>query len=183
NDHYEDAKRKMPDIGEEVNTDYGQGKIVGLNILETLVQIELYEEETVIEYTLDELIHEEIITVPVTEERLMLLNNRELFDQVTHMEKQIGELYEQLGSLRKHLSQMIEENHRLSVENEHLRHYLEKGKPQKESVKSGTHQLPGEGVDNLARIYKEGFHICHTEFGSPRAKEDCMFCLDLISSD
>src|SRR5699024_9043784 len=67
NDNYEDAKRKMPDIGEEVNTDYGQGKIVGLNILETLVQIELYEEETVIEYTLDELIHEEIITVPVTE--------------------------------------------------------------------------------------------------------------------
>src|SRR5699024_10617920 len=66
-DHYEEAKRKMPDIGEEVNTDYGQGKIVGLNILETLVQIELYEEETVIEYTLDELIHEEIITVPVTE--------------------------------------------------------------------------------------------------------------------
>jgi len=113
----------------------------------------------------------------------MLLNKRELFDQVTHMETQIGELYEQLGSLRKHLSQMIEENHRLSVENEHLRHYLEKGKPQKESVKSGTHQLPGEGVDNLARIYKEGFHICHTEFGSPRAKEDCMFCLDLISSD
>src|SRR5699024_9175899 len=97
----------------------------------------------------------------------MLLNKRELFDQVTHMETQIGELYEQMGSLR----------------NEHLRHYLEKGKPQKESVKSGTHQLPGEGVDNLARIYKEGFHICHTEFGSPRAKEDCMFCLDLISSD
>src|SRR5699024_10029041 len=81
NDHYEDAKRKMPDIGEEVNTDYGQGKIVGLNILETLVQIELYEEETVIEYTLDELIHEEIITVPMTEYRLMWLNKRELFDQ------------------------------------------------------------------------------------------------------
>src|SRR5699024_8079666 len=57
NDHYEDAKRKMTDIGEEVNTDYGQGKIVGLNILETLVQIELYEEETVIDNTLDELIH------------------------------------------------------------------------------------------------------------------------------
>ena len=67
NDHYEDAKSKMPDIGEEVKTDYGKGKVVGLNILETLVQIELYEEETVIEYTLDELIHEEIITVPVTE--------------------------------------------------------------------------------------------------------------------
>src|SRR5699024_12814851 len=98
-------------------------------------------------------------------------------------ETQIGELYEQLGSLRKHLSQMIEENHRLSVENEHLRHYQEKGKQQKESVKSGTHQLTVEGVDNLARIYKEGFHICNTEFGFPREKEDCMFCIDFITSD
>src|SRR5699024_2076889 len=113
----------------------------------------------------------------------MLLNKRELFDQVTHMETQIAELYEQLGSLRKHLSQMIEENHRRNDEKEYLPQYLEKGKTQKESVKSGTHQSPGEGVDNLARIYKEGFHICHTEFGSPRAKEDCMICLDLISSD
>src|SRR5699024_4617498 len=38
NDNYEDAKRKMLDIGEEVNTDYGQGKIVGLNILEKIVR-------------------------------------------------------------------------------------------------------------------------------------------------
>lgn len=67
NDHYEDAKKKMPDIGKEVYTDQGRGKVVGLNILETLVQIELYEDETVIEYTLEELIDEEIISVPVTE--------------------------------------------------------------------------------------------------------------------
>src|SRR5699024_6713542 len=98
NDHYEDAKRKMSAIVAEVKTEYGQGKLVGLNILDTLVQIELYEEETVIEYTLDELIHEEIITVPVTEYRMMLLNKREMYDQVTHMETQIVEIYEKLFS-------------------------------------------------------------------------------------
>lgn len=63
NDHYEDAKRKLPDIGKEIHTAYGSGKVVGLNILETLVQVELYENERVIEYTLDELIEEEIISV------------------------------------------------------------------------------------------------------------------------
>src|SRR5699024_11599000 len=67
NDHYEEAKRKMPDIGEEVYTEYGRGKVVGLNILETLVQIEMYENSTVVEYTLDELIEENIISVPVSE--------------------------------------------------------------------------------------------------------------------
>src|SRR5699024_4134311 len=67
NDHYEEAKRKLPDIGEEVYTEYGRGKVVGLNILETLVQIEMYENSTVVEYTLDELIEENIISVPVSE--------------------------------------------------------------------------------------------------------------------
>jgi cell fate regulator YaaT (PSP1 superfamily) len=66
NDHYESAKRNLPDLGEEIYTGHGHGKVVGLNILETLVQVELYEKETVVEYTLDELINENIISVPVT---------------------------------------------------------------------------------------------------------------------
>lgn len=67
NDHYEDAKRNLPDMGEEIYTNHGRGKVVGLNILETLVQVEMYESETVVEYTLDELIEENIISVPVSE--------------------------------------------------------------------------------------------------------------------
>jgi regulator of replication initiation timing len=110
------------------------------------------------------------------------VDKRQLFDQVSHMETQIAELYEQLGSLKSHLSDMIEKNHRLSVENEHLRNYLdahpEEEAPLDEKDKDG---LPGEGVDNLARIYKEGFHICHVQFGTPRTDENCMFCLKLIN--
>jgi cell fate regulator YaaT (PSP1 superfamily) len=66
NDHYEHAKRNLPDLGEEIYTGNGRGKVVGLNILETLVEIKLYENDTVVEYTLDELIDENIISVPVT---------------------------------------------------------------------------------------------------------------------
>jgi cell fate regulator YaaT (PSP1 superfamily) len=61
NDEYESAKRELPDMGEAVKTPYGKGKVVGLNILEKLIQIEIPEKERVIEYTLDELIEEGIL--------------------------------------------------------------------------------------------------------------------------
>lgn len=114
------------------------------------------------------------------------MNKREIFDQVTHMETQIGALYEQLGDLKLKLTDLIEENHRLAVENEHLRQFLHDDKDvlskASNRVEEQERVLPGEGIDNLARIYKEGFHICHMQFGSPRTGKDenCLFCLDLL---
>lgn len=67
NDNYEDAKKKLPDLGEEIVIAEGSGKVVGLNLLEALIEIKIYEDETIIEYTLDELIDENIISVPVSE--------------------------------------------------------------------------------------------------------------------
>jgi len=63
NDSYEDAKKQLPDLGEEIHTSYGKGKIIGLNLLEKIIEIELYESQNIIEYTLDELIEENIISV------------------------------------------------------------------------------------------------------------------------
>ncbi|HET7629509.1 MAG TPA: stage 0 sporulation family protein [Bacillales bacterium] len=58
NDHYETAKKELPDIGEKIETGYGRGQVVGLNLLERIVQIKLSEQDRVVEYTLDELIQE-----------------------------------------------------------------------------------------------------------------------------
>ncbi|WMZ49102.1 initiation control protein YabA [Staphylococcus pseudintermedius] len=33
----------------------------------------------------------------------------------------------------------------------------------------------------FAKLYHEGFHICHDVFGKHRHGEDCMFCLNVLN--
>jgi regulator of replication initiation timing len=116
------------------------------------------------------------------------VNKKELFERFTNLEKQIGELYEQFGELKGNLVQLIEENHHLSVENHHLRKRLDsetEQQPEQDNnlpfEETKAHAAVGEGYDNLARIYEEGFHICNIHFGSPRDEEDCLFCLEFLN--
>lgn len=67
NDEYEEAKRALPDIGESLRTSLGYGKVVGLNMLERLIQIELKENGRMVEYTLDELMDEGTLVAQATE--------------------------------------------------------------------------------------------------------------------
>jgi len=123
------------------------------------------------------------------------MDKNEFFDSVSNMEVQIGDLYQQLGELKKYLAKMIEENNALRIENEHLRRRLDNrgtsinnesisfsGKDRKDYPDKADKEVDiGEGYDNLARLYQEGFHICNVHFGSPRKDEDCLFCLSFLN--
>jgi regulator of replication initiation timing len=121
------------------------------------------------------------------------VDKKEIFDSVSNLESQIGKLYLQLGELRQHVAELLEENNSLKLENEHLRRHLEEiteneeaKKMKKKSAKKtlSTDQILsdiGEGYDNLARLYQEGFHICNLQFGSPRTEGDCIFCLSFLN--
>jgi cell fate regulator YaaT (PSP1 superfamily) len=67
NDEYEAAKAQLPDLGEMIKTPQGRGKVVGLNILERLLQVELKEQDRVLEYTLDEIIKEGAFSIQSTD--------------------------------------------------------------------------------------------------------------------
>lgn len=123
------------------------------------------------------------------------MDKKALFEHVSHLENQIGELYKDLGALKQHIAQLLEENHELIVENGHLRKRLEAEvqilpqdtpapsrplKRKSKETKAGALKV-GEGYDNLARLYQEGFHICNLHYGSIRKEGDCLFCLSFLN--
>lgn len=99
------------------------------------------------------------------------MDKHSLFVQVANMEERIGELYVELGSLKQKILDLIEENQQLIQENAHWK---------TASSPDGVFTNGGSGIDNLMRIYQEGFHICNVKYGSLRTEGECLFCLSFM---
>lgn len=67
NDEYEAAKEQLPDVGEWIETPDGIGKVVGLNILERVLQVDVTSQERVLEYTHDEILKQDAVSVQSTD--------------------------------------------------------------------------------------------------------------------
>lgn len=67
NDEYESAKKALPDLGQVIDTPLGSGKVVGVNILGRILQINIPELDRVVEYTLDEILKEGAVSVQSTD--------------------------------------------------------------------------------------------------------------------
>jgi regulator of replication initiation timing len=120
------------------------------------------------------------------------VDKREIFVKMTSLEERIGALYKEIGELKDVIVVVMEENAQLLVENQHLRNRLDRKKNDSQAKQKGpspvakekakkANAVVGEGYDNLARLYAEGFHICNVHFGSLRKEGDCLFCLSFLS--
>ncbi|SEN82234.1 Cell fate regulator YaaT, PSP1 superfamily (controls sporulation, competence, biofilm development) [Mesobacillus persicus] len=63
NDEYESAKELLPDLGAYIDTPDGRGKVVGLNILQHVMQVDIPSQGRVLEYTLDEVTKEGAVSI------------------------------------------------------------------------------------------------------------------------
>ena len=114
------------------------------------------------------------------------MNRNELFEKLMRLETNMNQLNQDMLDLKDLAVALVEENVALQVENDNLKQLMDKSESSNSETVNPHHmkhvKKPLPSKDNLAMLYKEGFHICKGElFGKHRQGEDCLLFLNVLS--
>ncbi|EHT8225852.1 DNA replication initiation control protein YabA [Staphylococcus pseudintermedius] len=117
------------------------------------------------------------------------MDRNELFARLMQLEQHVARLNESMQELKALTVELVEENVALQLENDNFKTLMQQERDNVESTQvQEAEVVPQKPVkkqrqsrEYFAKLYHEGFHICHDVFGKHRHGEDCMFCLNVLN--
>lgn len=95
---------------------------------------------------------------------------------LTEFEEKVKLLLEELRFLKLRAFSLEDENEKLRREIMDVYEYYLKESTETTSAQTKKDMSHRQGLENLTRLYNEGFHICNLHFGQLRSEGDCLFC-------
>ncbi|AMV60067.1 hypothetical protein IV84_GL001249 [Pediococcus damnosus] len=108
-----------------------------------------------------------------------------MYESFDGLQEESKKMSDQIEELQNGLTEILEENAELVIENEHLREQLGKyEQPSKRETSKSTKHGLSKSRKNLEKLYGRGYHVCNEWFGKHRENDEpCAFCLDVIYGD
>lgn len=103
------------------------------------------------------------------------LDKSRIYDRFEKITQQTKDLLEKMEQLQLQMTEVLEENAELTIENEHLHKLIA------DSQKDADENELSTPRQNLQKLYEQGFHVCNEYYGKRLDHhESCTFCLDAI---